>query len=437
MSVFKSLYSQLNFDAANLSKDQYAKTVANYLLDLEDQLKYMFEHIEEDNLTNQFVKNLTANTITAETINAMNITAKYVSTDWVYGGVIRVNQLVFGGVNGNISYNNLSDKPYIPPPYTDAQSLAAWKASGYATYIDQYGVYTGTITANQITAGKISGDRIYGGTISGVTLSGSTITSYNNTYGGYLEINGGYIWGRNNSGTTVLDIDARASIVNCNHVMCTKINNGDPITSNNIGSQFVSHAGTAGWATEANKAGTATYATSAGSANEISGTIYTWEVTATDTGYGNIDFQGFDNAAGVNYLQANYQRIGTSDVRLKYDIRSLDEIPDELFLSLKAKQFRYKTPIYGEGINFGLIAQEVESAFQKHNLNPYDYRLIEVKDVRKYTDDGYYVKDTTHRLNYENIITWNLSITQKLYKEFLSLKEEVQELKKGGCHEGN
>ena len=122
-------------------------------------------------------------------------------------------------------------------------------------------------------------------------------------------------------------------------------------------------------------------------------------------------------------MQANYAPIGTSDIRLKYDIYSLDDIPDELFFSLKPKRFKYKTDIYGKGISFGLIAQEVENAFQSYGLNPYDYNLIDVKDVRTYTDDGFYVDKETHRINYNNLISWLIHIVQKQEKRIKILEQ--------------
>ncbi len=80
-----------------------------------------------------------------------------ITADGVYTGTIKANQLVIGGTNGSISFNDLSDQPYIPPSYTDAQALAAWVASGYKTYIDANGLYTGTVTANKILIGGTNG----------------------------------------------------------------------------------------------------------------------------------------------------------------------------------------------------------------------------------------------------------------------------------------
>ena len=48
-------------------------------------------------------------------------------------------------------------------------------------------------------------------------------------------------------------------------------------------------------------------------ADALSGTLYTNNIYAVDTGYGNLDFLGFDNAAGVKWVQANFAPIGASE----------------------------------------------------------------------------------------------------------------------------
>ena len=288
-----------------------------------------------------------------------------------------------------------------------------------ATSVKSSWVYTGVINANQITAGTISGDRINGGTITGSQIrsvfynagDSITLTMSDVAFGVSLDMaegtwfnaslghstlrfqgsgSGGATYGR-----TSMNIGSGFTVNSSGHVTCNSLTVGgySAITSYNIGSYIP--------------------------------TIpqYTNQLIASDTGYGNIDFQGFDNAAGVKWVQANYVPIGTSDIRLKYDIYSLDDIPDELFFSLKPKRFKYKTDIYGKGISFGLIAQEVENAFQSYGLNPYDYNLIDVKDVRTYTDDGFYVDKETHRLNYNNLISWLIHIVQKQEKRIKILEQ--------------
>lgn len=276
------------------------------------------------------------------------------------------------------------------------------------------------INANQITAGTISGDRIYGGIIQGsqiksvfqngsdiLTLEMSDVAfSVNLTMsdGSYRSSLGHSTLLFQSSGIdtkysrTSMNIGTGFSANSSGVVSCSSLSVGgySAITSYNIGSYLPTVP------------------------------QYTNQLIASDTGYGNIDFQGFDNAAGVNWVQANYVPVGTSDIRLKYDIHSLDNIPDELFFNLKPKRFKYKTDKYGKGINFGLIAQEVESAFLSFGLNPYDYDIIEVKDVRKYTDDGLYVKDVTHRINYNNLISWIIRIVQKQQEKIIQLENNIK-----------
>lgn len=233
-------------------------------------------------------------------------------------------------------------------------------------------------------------------TARGANFTDGIITSNGSI--GKLEIDGASISGFNSSGGLVLWITANGNInaaaINVQNVYCGKINDANPITSSNIGAQSVA------------------YANVAGTASNVSN-LYTNQIYASNTGYGNIDFMGFDNAAGVNWAQANFAPIGSSDIRLKHSILPLDDIPDELFFELKPYQFKYKTDTYGDGIFFGLIAQQVESAFERYGLNPYDYDLIDVKDVRAYTDDGQYVSDKTHRIHYTNLISWLIKIVQK------------------------
>jgi hypothetical protein len=254
-------------------------------------------------------------------------------------------------------------------------------------------VYAGNLNAGQITSGTISGDKIYGGTISGASL-----TSSPEIYTQSITVQG-------TSTQTIID----GGFIECVDI---NVNGSDVITTGSIGQQSVNYA---------SSAGSASYASSAGSVSGMSSS----QITAVDTGYGNIDFSGFDNAAGVQWVDSNYQKIGASDVRLKYDINSLDDIPDELFYSFKPKRFKYKTSTYGPGIFFGLIAQELESAFQAYGLNPYDYDLIEVKDVSTYTDDGFYVNDATHRIHYNNFIGWIIKIIQSQNERLKKLESGV------------
>ncbi len=62
--------------------------------------------------------------------------------------------LYMGGIA--VSWNDLTDKPTIPAAYDDAQALAAWVASGYKTYINENGVYTGELVMQKGKTVQIS-----------------------------------------------------------------------------------------------------------------------------------------------------------------------------------------------------------------------------------------------------------------------------------------
>jgi len=94
-------------------------------------------------------------------------------------------------------------------------------------------------------------------------------------------------------------------------------------------------------------------------------------------------------------------------------------------MSIKAKQFEFKVSDYGHGINFGVLSQELESSFQQFGLNPYDYNLIELGDVRTYTDEGLYIDDYIHRVNYHNFIPWLINIVQNQQLKIAKLEEQI------------
>lgn len=89
------------------------------------------------------------------------------------------------GENAYISWNQIEDRPYIPQTASDVGALP--KDSPKLTYIDAYGIYTGTINANQITAGTISGDLIQGGTITGAQFKSGSVSNPFRIYIGPAE----------------------------------------------------------------------------------------------------------------------------------------------------------------------------------------------------------------------------------------------------------
>jgi len=218
-------------------------------------------------------------------------------------------------------------------------------------------VYAGNINANQITAGTISGISIIGpsANFASITIQGTSSTT---------EIFGG-------------------------SVTCNTINGGTPITTSNRTNY--------------------TYPPSSHTHN--SNTINPVLTTG-----GNVGLDGI-NVASVNWVNNNFQPLSSSDFRLKKNFKPLSELPLTLFMELKAKQFEYKSDVFGKGIRFGFNAQQIEKAFQRHGYSPYEYNLIELRPVKNYTQEGIYIKDYVHRINYENFHAWEIDILQRICKK--------------------
>lgn len=67
---------------------------------------------------------------------------------------------------------------------------------------------------------------------------------------------------------------------------------------------------------------------------------------------------------------------GSSDRRLKEDIKQIDDDVINAISEVKLKQFRLKRNNPNHQISFGVIAQELIEAFEKYNLDIEDYSLI-------------------------------------------------------------
>jgi len=81
-----------------------------------------------------------------------NVYATHISTLLGKITTAQVEDLIVGnnvtmGSNAYISWNNVTNQPSIPSQYTDYQAVNAWEASGYSTYINSNGVYTGRLYA--------------------------------------------------------------------------------------------------------------------------------------------------------------------------------------------------------------------------------------------------------------------------------------------------
>lgn len=157
--------------------------------------------ISWSNVTNQpniaqiALDKINATYIDANGVWTPNVYAKNIST--INGKITtaQIENLVVGGnvtmgPNATISWSKVTNQPDIPK-----MSLDAWKASGYATYIDEYGVYAGTVYADKIEGGvaKLANSVSIGGANpTGKVLtfgSGAEIRTGPSTFGPTLIIN--------------------------------------------------------------------------------------------------------------------------------------------------------------------------------------------------------------------------------------------------------
>jgi len=274
---------------------------------------------------------------------------------------VATNELMF---NGKLTVNAINADMINALNIVASSVKSNWV---YAGSIDASQIRTGTLIADSVRSswvytGNISANQITSGSISGDRIYGGTITG--------VTISSSY---EANFKSIVVQGTSSATEIYGGYITCTSINsNSHYHTSNTIEPNY--------------------------------------------TGAGNVGLRGV-NVASVNWCNETFQTKSPSDFRLKKNIKSLEELPIELYMEIKTKQFEFKTDSYGKGITFGVLAQEVESVFEKYGLNPFDYNLVELREIRKYTNDGLYIKEKIHCVNYDNFITWTISVVQNIYKQ--------------------
>lgn len=100
---------------------------------------------------------------------------------------------------------------------------------------------------------------------------------------------------------------------------------------------------------------------------------------------------------------------GSSDRRLKEDIKKIDDDVINAIGEVELKQFKLKRNNPNHQISFGVIAQELISAFEKYNLDIEDYSLVSTIIY----EDGieYYIVD------YNQFNTLRLAYLEKKYSQ--------------------
>lgn len=327
-------------------------------------------------------------TVSASTIAAMNL---------------EVGQNVRMGPNVTISWGQVSG---APAPYSDAQALWAWKTSGYGTWIDDKGIYSGIVRADRIIGDTITGLKIYSKFINGsdsVTLQMSDVAFS-------VEVNASGV-------TAYSSLDHNSLQFNSPSLYATYGKTGINIRNYSLESSNVFSVDSSGNVSIKGAAPITTSTKNSFTYPPSSHTHSSLNIIPAETGGGNIAMSGL-NAASVNWCNTTFQPKSSSDFRLKKNIRSLEELPIELFMELKPKMYEFKCSGYGDGVHFGFLAQELESAFEKYGLNALDYNIVEIVDKRNYLDEGQYLLDgKIHRINYENFYAWEVMIIQKIYRK--------------------
>ena len=110
----------------------------------------------------------------------------------------------------------------------------------------------------------------------------------------------------------------------------------------------------------------------------------------------------------------------SSDRRLKHDIEPIDKRYENLFFSLSPKKYKLNDE-KDEKVHTGFIAQEVENSMTENNLSQSEFAALEKIEVEN--DNGF--KDYNYGLHYEEFISLNTHMIQKLYDIVNELKEKV------------
>lgn len=161
-------------------------------------------------------------------------------------------------------------------------------------------------------------------------------------------------------------------------------------------------------------------------ANTINASLF-----ETSNGLGNyIRFANGGEGATTGWCASTFQYKSSSDMRLKKNIQSIDDKLMDIYMELKPKIYQMKDSKEDESIRYGLLAQQVICAMERHNVDPMKQNLIEVVENAQGRDDGMYCLGRTHyRLNYENLHALHIKKIQSQQKEIESLSEEIKMLR--------
>ena len=306
------------------------------------------------------------------------------------------------GVATSGSYEDLSDKPYIPSLYgyiyedgtvgqTPAEGATGFRVSSSGLLQASNAIIYGTIYASA-------------GTIGGLTLSQNTIKSANGKFqlrdDGYMLIQDGVISIPIGTGGYTR-IDSSGLEVYDGSVF-VQVNNSSIQVGNNVSTGVTLI-----------------------SPGHISGGGYSLSI---GTGASNIDFDGALNLRGVGTVQDDWTFFGnvtfkidpttsSSDAAVKNTVKDIDAVSDAFFDALRPVTFKYNADAKGV-IHYGLIANEVEEALKALGCDPEAWGLYAHK---KDPDTG----KTIRALQYKEFIALNIFEIQKLKKRIAALEQII------------
>lgn len=271
------------------------------------------------------------------------------------------------------------------------------------------GTFTGTLSGNVINGATINGGLINGAEITSpsdqgtIRLYNGMITSSYNSVGitisaAGLILNLGSETKASIGATGVYGVNIQGNTGNFTNLVCSTINSYAPITEQNISSKVTSIV-------------TPSYISN----NMPSLSLYTSEIRISGgSTSGQIEFYN-GNGVGWDYAERTYAK--SSDIRLKYDIQTLDNVLD-FYMGLKPKKYRFKDGFDDYAVNTGLIADEVLSNLQRCNIESgMVYKAKNVLNQGEYCPDGYH-----YNFKYDDLHAYHIRMIQMLWERIDKLE---------------
>ena len=272
-----------------LSNEKYVKKITNYLLSLEENMRYMFGNIDEDNITDHFIKTLTVGNL--RITNGVNSIIgnpddgfKMLKDQKVqFSFDINTGIATFGGkmIGGSIESDN-----YFPGysgmkiDLTDGTlSTAKFKLLPDGSIDAVGGRFSGTIEGPQIKSVYLSANGVDSGTME---MSDTSFSTYR-TVDGVRDYSGEY----NFQGFDVMTLNDyyQHGYYGYNTILLENVG----------GTLFLVDRSTLSYK-----------GSSILTKSNLSSLINTYDIPSSVTPYGNIKFSGSVNAAGVTWVETYF-----------------------------------------------------------------------------------------------------------------------------------